>query len=159
MWPSGALLEMTEPAPIADRLGKFIRLLSSDKDGEVVAAARAIVRTLQAEKLDIHVLADMIKKPNGALSETDAKRIYDAGFNDGFRKAENAQHGPGNFRNVDGAPCWNEIALWCQRRGERLKENERQFIDDVASRTVWREPTEKQGMWLMSIFYRLGGPR
>jgi len=159
MWSSGAVLEMTALAPIADRLGKFIRLLSSDKDGEVVAAARAIVRTLQAEKLDIHVLADMIKKPNGTLSETDVKRIYDAGFNDGFRKAENAQHGPSNFRNVDGTPSWNEIALWCQQRSAQLKENESKFIDDMASRTVWPEPTENQGMWLMSIFYRLGGPR
>jgi hypothetical protein len=29
----------------------------------------------------------------------------------------------------------------------------------MASRTVWREPTEKQGKWLKSIFYRLGGRR
>jgi len=27
----------------------------------------------------------------------------------------------------------------------------------MASRTVWREPTEKQAKWLRSIFYRLGG--
>src|SRR5260370_14696966 len=65
MWPLGTLLEMTALAPIADRLGKFIRLLSSDKDGEVVAAARAIIRTLHSEKLDIHVLADGITDPNG----------------------------------------------------------------------------------------------
>jgi hypothetical protein len=159
MWPSRAVLEVNALAPIADKLGKLIRMLSSDRDGEVIAAARALQRTLLSAGTDLHALAGAIEQANGSLSETDVKRIYDAGFDDGFRKAENAQHGPGNFRNVDGAPCWNEIALWCQRRSERLKENERQFIDDMASRTVWREPTEKQGMWLMSIFYRLGGPR
>jgi len=60
--PSGAVLEMT--APDADRRPsrQVIRLLSSDRDGEVVAAARAIMRTLQAEKLDIHVLAGADRK-------------------------------------------------------------------------------------------------
>ncbi len=157
MWPSGAVLEMTALTPIADRLGKFIRLLSSDRDGEVVAAARAIMRTLQAEKLDIHVLAGAIEKPNGALSETDAKRIYDAGFDDGFRKAENAQHGSGTFRNVDGNPDWHKMALFCQQRAEQLEEKHREFIHDIASRTVWREPTEKQGKYLFSLFLKLGG--
>jgi hypothetical protein len=39
---------MSTLAPIADKLGKLIRLLSSDKDGEVLAAARAIGRALYA---------------------------------------------------------------------------------------------------------------
>jgi hypothetical protein len=30
---------------------------------------------------------------------------------------------------------------------------------DMTARTVWREPTEKQGKWLKSIYYRLGGKR
>jgi len=41
--------------------------------------------------------------------ETDVKRIYDAGFDDGFRKAENAQHGPGNFSQCRWNLSWNEI--------------------------------------------------
>jgi hypothetical protein len=148
---------MTALAPIADRLGKFIRLLSSDKDGEVVAAARAIMRTLQAEKLDIHVLAGAIEKPNGSLSETEMKRIYSAGFDDGFRKAENARHGPEDFRNIDGTPSWHHMALFCQQRAEQLEEKHREFIYDMASRTVWREPTERQGKYLFSLFLKLGG--
>ena len=35
----------------------------SDKDGEVVAAAAAIMRTLKAEGMDIHGLADALYKP------------------------------------------------------------------------------------------------
>jgi hypothetical protein len=129
--------------------------------GERINAAAMLARLAGKDRNQLveALLSGMIKKPNGALSETDAKRIYDAGFHDGLRKAENGQHGSGTFRNVDGTPSWNEIALWCQRRSEQLRENERQFIDDMASRTVWREPTERQGMWLMSIFYRLGGPK
>jgi hypothetical protein len=48
-------------AAIADRLGKMLRLLASDHDGEVVAAAKAIVRTLESNSLDIHALADAVE--------------------------------------------------------------------------------------------------
>jgi hypothetical protein len=43
------------------KLGTFIRLLASERDGEVVAAARAIVRTLKANGGDIHALAERVK--------------------------------------------------------------------------------------------------
>jgi hypothetical protein len=142
---------------VADKLGKLIRMLSSDRDGEVIAAARAIDRTLQSAGADLHTLAGMIEKPNGALSEADAKRIYDAGFSDGFRKAENARHGPEDFRSIDVTPHWHHMALWCRERGEQFRSNELEFANDMASRTVWHEPTEKQGKWLLSIFLRLGG--
>jgi hypothetical protein len=49
------------------------------------------------------------------------------------------------------------MARWCQQRANRLRENERQFINDIASRTVWRAPTERQRKWLESIFLKLGG--
>src|SRR5258708_5658454 len=148
---------MTALAPIADRLGKLIRMLSSEKDGEVLATVQALQRTLRGAGADLHVLAGAIEKPNGALSETDAKRIYDAGFHDGLRKAENAQHGSGTFRNVDGTPHWHQMALFCQQRADQLEEKHREFIHDMASRTVWREPTERQGKYLFSLFLKLGG--
>ena len=40
-------------APITGKLGKMIRMLASDCDGDVIAAARAIKRTLRSEGLDI----------------------------------------------------------------------------------------------------------
>ena len=52
---------MNALTPIANKLGKLIRLLSSDRDGEVVSAARAISRTLDSEKLDIHALANVVE--------------------------------------------------------------------------------------------------
>jgi hypothetical protein len=45
--------------------------------------------------------------------------------------------GAADFANVDGT--------WCRRHDGRLREKERKFVSDMASRTVWREPTEKQG--------------
>jgi hypothetical protein len=147
-------------APIADKLGKMIRMLGSDRAGDVIAAARAIKRTLHNEGLDIHALAEGIEKPNGnALTKVEMKKLYDAGYDAGLRAAEDKHYGAADFANIDGTPSWHEMARWCQQHGDRLREKEREFVDDMAGRTVWREPTAKQGAWLRSIFYRLGGGR
>jgi hypothetical protein len=145
--------------PIAMKIAKCIRLLSSDKAGEVLAAANALNRTLTNAGADIHVLADRIEKPNGGggLTKVEMRKLYDAGYNDGVRAAENKQYDAAGFRNVDDTPAWHEIARFCQGHSDRLQEKERTFINDMSARTVWREPTEKQAKWLKSIFYRLGG--
>ena len=144
-------------APIVGKLAACIRMLSSDKDGDVITAARGLVRMLERAGTDIHAFAERIAKPNGGLTDAEMRKLYDAGYEAGVRAVENKQHGSGDFHNVDGLPSWNEIALFCQQNNDRLRPTERQFIDDMASRTVWREPTEKQAKWLRSIFYRLGG--
>jgi hypothetical protein len=145
-------------APIVGKLAACIRMLSSDKDGDVITAARGLVRMLKVAGTDIHTLADRIENPNdGGLTDAEMRKLYDAGYQAGVRAVENKQHGSGDFHNVDGLPNWNEIALFCQQNSDRLRENERAFINDMASYTVWREPTKKQAKWLRSIFYRLGG--
>jgi hypothetical protein len=144
---------MNISAPLVNKLSSLIRMLSSDRDGEVIAAARAITRTLKGADLDIHTLADRI----GGISKADMKRLYDAGYDAGMRATENNQHGNIDFHNIDGTPAWHEIARFCQRRADRLREKEREFVNDMTARTVWREPSEKQGKWLKSIYYRLGG--
>lgn len=45
---------------LARRLGKAVALLGSDQDGEVLAAARAIGRTLDAAGMDWHRLAALV---------------------------------------------------------------------------------------------------
>jgi hypothetical protein len=45
---------------LARRLGKAVALLGSDQDGEVLAAARAIGRTLDAAGMDWHGLAALV---------------------------------------------------------------------------------------------------
>jgi hypothetical protein len=107
-------------APIADKLKRFIRLLSSDSDGEVVAAARALNRTLKSAKLDIHVLADGIGATNGKLSDAEMRKLYDAGYEAGKREAQNGAM----FRsvNIDEEPSWSEIARECAAHSERLRD-------------------------------------
>ena len=51
------------PRALRQKLAKLIRMLSSDVDGEALAAARAIVRDLNKAGLDIHDLADFVVDP------------------------------------------------------------------------------------------------
>jgi hypothetical protein len=149
---------MSALAPVADKIAKLIKLLSSNRDGEVVAAARALCRTLESAGGDLHMLAATIENPSGSLSEAEMQRLYTAGYDDGVRAAENAHHGADDFANIDGTPSWHKVALYCQRNSGKLEERHHKFINDMASRTVWAgEPTEKQQRYLLSLFYKLGG--
>jgi hypothetical protein len=143
-------------APVADKLGKLLRLLSSDRDGEIVGAARAIVRTLDGAGLDIHALAEGIGAPADGkkkFSEADAAEIYRRGVEDGKRAAESENIG---FRSVD-EPTWHEIACDCAAHDDRLRdERERQFVRDMVRRTVrGGVPTEKQAHWLRAVYARV----
>ena len=145
------MLGMSALAPIADKLGKLIRLLSSDKDGEVLAAARAIGRTLDGEKLTIHDLAEGLASGGAKFTERDAEEIYRRGKADGRREAD---HDVG-FRSVD-EPTWNEIARECKAASGRLSERERKFVSDMVRWTVRDgKPTEKQANWLRAIYARV----
>ncbi|CAH1696805.1 hypothetical protein CHELA1G11_70030 [Hyphomicrobiales bacterium] len=66
---------MTHGALDSGALGKLVRLLSSDHDGEVVNAARAIGRSLQAAGSDWHELADRL---SGAAPTAKANAFDDA---------------------------------------------------------------------------------
>lgn len=48
-------------AIVAPKVGQMIRLLASDKDGEVIAAVRAIGRTLRSVGEDFHSLARIVE--------------------------------------------------------------------------------------------------
>ena len=80
------------------------------------------------------------------------RKLYDAGYEAGLRAAKEKHHGAADFANVDGTPSWHEIALWYQQRNERLREKEREFVSDMASRTIWRDPTEKQASGSRAFF-------
>jgi hypothetical protein len=51
---------MALPAEILPRIRQFVRLMASDKDGEVLSAVRALGRTLKNEGCDFHDVADAI---------------------------------------------------------------------------------------------------
>jgi len=142
---------MSTLAPIADKLGKLIRLLSSDKDGEVLAAARAIGRTLDGEKLTIHDLAEGLASGGAKFTEPDAEEIYRHGKADGRREADH----DGRSRSI-GEPTWNEIARECEAASGRLSEREREFVSDMVRGTVRDgKPTKKQANWLRAIYARV----
>jgi hypothetical protein len=163
---------MTLPSDIVARrdnraslVGDIIRRLSSTNDGDVIAAVYGLRRVLEANGADIHALADHIENANGGLSDADKQAIRTEienaralGYAEGVKAAEAKQHGTGAFRNTDGAPEWNEVALFVQREKHQLPARHHDFIDDMASRTVYgREPTPNQHKYLHSLFFKLGG--
>jgi hypothetical protein len=145
-------------APIAEKLRPLIRLLSSDQPGEVVAAARALNRTLKNAKLDIHTLADSISQANGReYTEAQILKARELGIAEGGR-LEREEQGAPVFRNInlDDEPTWHEIAIECAAHPNRLHEREKQFVKDMVRRTVHGgEPTEKQASWLRKIYARV----
>jgi len=131
-------------------------MLSSDKDGEVIAATRAMMRTLQAEGLDIHALADGItgshngSSRNHKYTEEDMRAAYRSGRADGRKEALN-----GKPHSTD-EPSWHQIALECRKHVEHLRDREQEFVEDMVCRTVHGgELTEKQAKWLRDIWTRV----
>jgi hypothetical protein len=149
-------------APIADKLKRCLRLLSSDSDGEVIAAVRALNRTLKSAKLDIHAIADCIGQANGKeYTEAQLLKARELGIAEGRRREREEQGAQGApvFRNVnpDADPTWHEIAVECAAHPNRLHDGrEKQFVNDMVRRTVHGgEPTEKQASWLRKIYARV----
>ena len=83
---------------IAPTLAKLIRLLSSDRDGEVVASVHAMRRLLASVGLSLHDLADAIELP-----------------------ARASQHD-------DDADDWRVMAKTCAQHAYTLSERERTFV-------------------------------
>ena len=107
------------------KLAKLLRLLSSDKPGEIVAAATAINRALQADGLDIHHLADVIERTPLAPGHQTPDTTQ--GGNDG----------------------WRSIRRWCADREHHLTPREALFISDLE---YWRgQPTPRQLNWLLLL--------
>jgi hypothetical protein len=72
--------EMTEK-PLEQRIAKFVRMMSSNHDGEVVNAIRQLGRLLTANGVGFNDLGDAIEKlATGGLEEAAMKRVFDAGY-------------------------------------------------------------------------------
>jgi len=147
------------------KVGDIIRQMQSDNEGQAWAAMCALARVLEAYKQSFLTLADHIENGGGGLTEDAKQKIHAAienaraeGYAEGVKAAESKQHGIGAFRNTDGTLEWGEVALYCQREKHRLPDKHHEFVDDMASRTVYgREPTPKQHQYLHSLFFKLGG--
>jgi hypothetical protein len=146
-----------------EKIAYTLRLLNSDQSGEIVAAVYALKRLLQSLGTDWDGLAkgfETILNSNGGGAITQAqmqKAISDA-YAAGVQDTENRLHGADDFQNTDGKPSWDAIALFLQSNKNRLDARHHEFVDDMASRTVFgREPTERQHRYLHSLFHKLGG--
>ena len=119
---------MTALATIAPRLRKLLLMLSSNQDGEVVGAARAIGRTLQGVGADWHALAGLLTEPPQPRK---APRPDDDAF----------------------ADDWREMRRFCLDRDWLLRDREREFLTSIGD---WRGTlTDKQFAWLASIHARV----
>jgi hypothetical protein len=135
-----------------EKIQKLIRLLSSSNDGEVIAAARAILRTLEAEGADIHELAERVE--GRKLSEAEMKRIYDSAFAAGKKSVEAAA----DFSSIDPSPY--EMACDIKREAyDRLNSWEQGLIDTIVRWYAHKEPSEKQQKHVCAIYYKTIGRR
>jgi hypothetical protein len=152
--------------PAARKIARLLRLFGSDFEGEAQNAFAAMRRLIVNEGLSFNDIATVIENHQGEIeekkfSDADAEIIFARGVEKGreeeARKKE--QIVPGDYYDVGGQPRWGAIAEFCQKHHDRLRPSEQQFVDDMVGRAMWRQPTEKQGRWLLTIFLRLGGRR
>ena len=152
------------PCTLAKRIGKLIRLLGSNFEGEAIGSATGLRRLFQSEGLAFNDLATLIENCDGQIeerkySDADAEIIFARGMEKGRADEARKQAAPPEFYDVDGHPRWIEISQFCQKAIERLHdERERKFVNDMAGNALWCEPTERQAKWLLKIFVKLGGP-
>jgi hypothetical protein len=153
---------VTDLASVAPKLANLIRRLSSDQDGEVVATARAMIRTLQGIGADIHDVADCIEHAsNGALAENEMQEIYNAGIKEGARLAiqkmqAQMAHSPPQ-RLMPQFPSAADMALYCYQHLNRCNEWETEFASNMAVWTRRRPLTVKQQARLEELFIKLSG--
>ena len=148
---------MALPSEVTARLGNVIRRLSSDHEGEIIAAMHIILRLLESCGGDIHALAAQVE--NGGMSEkyrdevrAQIKKAHEVGYEKGVRAAE------ARFR-PDGKLEFSEVALFVERQINRLPPDKHEFIHKMAfyARQEF-EPTQKQGKFLFDLFVQyLGG--
>lgn len=151
---------MSLPAEVAARVAKLVPMLSSDQDGEALAAVRAIGRTLTAARLDFHALASAIQG-GGSIVRLD--------FADVFRSRHPAPEPTPPRPKTWGMPIWgtSKIEPWtvvadhCLQidwaipkagGGKFLTKKERARLKVLSD---WRRPkTQDDADWLEATWNR-----
>lgn len=124
---------MTE-VPTKEKLAKLLRLLSSEIDGEVLSAVRAIERTLKANGKSFHDLADAI---------VDKVIVFE------IEKVIEGNHLAKNY--IDAAE-------WLLKQS--LKPHEADFVRDMKRRFEFSAdftPTQKQSGWFTILVKKHSG--
>jgi hypothetical protein len=106
-------------------------MLSSNQEGEIIAAVAAIQRALQAAGADWHDLAHALTKAEPAARDRRNDRWDDEAEDDD----------------------WRAMHAFCSCHLDRLSEREQSFM---ATLDFWcGDPTERQFAWLSAIYARL----
>ncbi len=119
---------MNIPQDTIRKVAAIIPRLGSNHDGEIIAAAKAIERTLAAANHGFVDLADALMPPAHAIVSSPRKP----------------------------SPDWKQSARWCAAYGVGLL-NERalEFVDDLASSKSFRTLSPRQEAWLQLIMSKL----
>ena len=130
-------------AAVVPRIAQLTRMLASSSDGEVLAAARALVRTLVGAGLDIHAVVERIEIP--PVSDEEMQKIFDAGYAERVSDEAEQRHravavvaslADGEVGDGINGYSWREIAGHCLANRQRIRsrwESDR-FIPSVAER-------------------------
>jgi hypothetical protein len=155
------------PCRITKRIGQFVgMMLGSSSDGESSNAAMALRRFVESEGVPANDLTMILVNWDGQIeekkySDSDVEVIFERGKEVGH--AEEARNRPQidstEYYDADGNEQWNAIALYCQQHIKRLRARNHEFVDKMASSTLYREPTPAQGKYLLSLFIQLGRGR
>jgi hypothetical protein len=113
-------------APIGPRLGQLIRMLGSDRDGEVLSAARALGRTLRSINADFHDLAAAIEReaPSANHGPSDHRTMAHWILRSGARLSETERGFVHQMANWRGEPSERQ-ASWLLSIFERASSSER----------------------------------
>lgn len=118
---------MSTFADISPTIAKLLRLLASDKPGEVAASAQALRRVLGSANLDLHDLANVVE----FAARREAPQVASATADDDDAR---------------------EMIRCCRECSELLSAKELAFVRSMAK---WRgEPTKRQMAWLSSLYER-----
>jgi hypothetical protein len=135
----GAVVNYHQPQPkLAERIARCLLLaLSSDQDGEVVAAVQAARRALAIAGLDIYALASAIETglqaPPPAVDPAEP-----------YRPRQERQEAPRD---------WRAEVKFCHRHRDHLFGKEPGLIDTLMK---WKGmPTPRQMEWLARIVARI----
>src|SRR5262249_51209541 len=102
---------------ITPTIGKLLRLLGSDKDGEVVASARALRRVLQGAGLDLHDLARMVE----GSDEREWRKMVRHCRSKGDRLSAKERDFVDSLMRWRGKPTERQL-IWLTAISERLRE-------------------------------------
>jgi hypothetical protein len=146
----------------ARKLAGTVRMLTSNKPGDVDAAKQALLRILQSASKDmIFGVAERIEtdpaeiQANGHLNETELKQVFEAGVEHGKKLSAQAQ--AQTQQAYPQMPSAFTMAMYCLERIERLDDKHHDFIEKMARTSRRYTLSTRQQAYLEDLYLQLGG--